>query len=164
MVKVWIFLDNRKKLHPDIFIVLVRPGLHTYHVHFDQDIAFEIRVIFSAGLWISWISYRQPGPFDIMMFWAWYERLVCVLCIEEHSAVHGVFTLGSVTTGWLYKVFKLLLVVLLPACRQQMNCRGSLCRIDYIRQHQTDLSGGRSRSHYWYIIKILDIMCKKKTS
>lgn len=48
---------------------------HAYHFHFGQDIACGIRVIFSAGLWISWISYHQRVPFDIMNLWAWNEGL-----------------------------------------------------------------------------------------
>lgn len=68
--------------HTDIFIALFPPRLHTYHFHFGQDIAVGIGVIFSAGLHISWVSYHQPMPFDIMNFWTWYERCFCVPLVE----------------------------------------------------------------------------------
>lgn len=145
-------------------MALFPPRLHTYHFHFGRDIAFGIRVIFSAGLRISWISYHQRVPFDIMNFWAWYERQFCVLSIEVHCVVHGVFSLGCVTTNCLQKIFTQLFLLRGGTCSMAASnagCKwtaGTLTEgywilitfnarhgvIDYLRQHQANLSGGRS--------------------
>lgn len=84
MLEAWTLDQVRQSekialLCSEIFIALFLSRWHTYHFHFEQDIALWMYVIFSASLHVSWISYHHPLPFDIMNFWVWYVTHIGIL-------------------------------------------------------------------------------------